>query len=142
MDAKASVRNIRSSTPAELEKLCREVELVPTVNLRGVTLEVNGEAVLIVGYDGWTDGSCVMHQWAKHPKYFGRDILREAFRYAFGVAGLQTVIGTVRSDNPKALEVDRKIGFLTAAVVPNAYGPGVDLHLLHLPRHLCKWYKP
>jgi RimJ/RimL family protein N-acetyltransferase len=133
------MREIRQSTKEELEKLCREVQLVPTGNLRGISLIVDGEAVLIVGYDGWTDGSVVMHQWCKHPRYYGRRMMHEAFRYPFEIAGLQVVLGTVRSDNPRALEINRKLGFLTAAIIPNAYGPGVDLHLLQLPRHLCKW---
>lgn len=133
------MRTIRAALPLELEKLCREVQLVPTANLRGITLDIDGEAVLIVGYDGWTDGSVVMHQWCKHPKYYGRKMIHEAFRYPFEIGGLQCVIGTVRSDNPAALEINRKLGFLTACVIPNAYGPGIDLHVLHLPRHLCKW---
>jgi RimJ/RimL family protein N-acetyltransferase len=133
------MREIRQSNAEELEKLCREVQLVPTANLRGLSLIVDGEAVLIVGYDGWTDGSCVMHQWCKHPRYYGRRMMHEVFRYAFEIAGLQVVLGTVRSDNPHALEINRKLGFQTAAVVPDAYGPGVDLHLLSLSRHQCKW---
>lgn len=136
------MREIRASTPEELMRLCFHVQLVPTFNLKGITLLSNGEPVIIVGYDGWTEGSVVMHQWIKHPRFVGRDILREAFRYPFEVGGLQTVIATVRSDNEAALTIDRKVGFEDVAVVPDAYGPGVDLHLLHLPRSKCKWYKP
>lgn len=133
------MHTIRASLPMELEKLCKEVELVPTENLRGITLDVDGEAVIIVGYDGWTDGSCVMHQWIKHPRYVGRKIIHEAFRFPFEVAGLQTVIATVRSDNEAALRFDAYLGFLPIGVIPNAYGVGVDAHILHLPRHLNKW---
>lgn len=136
------MREIRASTPEELTRLCHHVSLMPTMQLRGITLLSHAEPVIIVGYDGWTDGSVVMHLWIKHPRYVGRDILREAFRYPFEIGGLQTVIGTVRSDNPEALKFDLGIGFQQAAVIPNAYGPGVDLHLLHMPRNLCKWYKP
>lgn len=134
------MREIRASTLEELVKLCVQVELLPTANLKGITLLVNNEPVIIVGYDGWTDGSVVMHQWIKSPRYVGRDILREAFRYPFGIGGLQCVLGTVRSDNPKALELDRRLGFETAVVIPDGYGKGVDLHLLHLSRDKCRWY--
>jgi RimJ/RimL family protein N-acetyltransferase len=133
------MRQIVASNPDHLKFLCDKIEYVPTVNMRGITLLSDGEPVLIVGYDGWTEGSVVMHQWAKEPRYFGRDILRAAFQYPFG-AGLQVVFGQVRSDNPAALEADRKIGFSTVAVIPDAYGPGVDMHFLQLRRENCRWY--
>lgn len=133
------MRQIRASTLAELVKLCVEVELVPTANLRGITLLVDDEPVILVGYDGWTSGSVVMHQWIKSPRYVGRDIIKEAFRYPFEIGGLQSVLATVRSDNQKALDLDRRLGFQTAAIIPDGYGPGVDLHILHLPRHQCRW---
>lgn len=133
------MRQILASTPDELAKLCVEVELVPTTNLRGITLLVDGEPVIIVGYDGWTSGSVVMHQWIKSPRYVGRDIIREAFRYPFETGGLNAVLATVRSDNQKALDLDRRLGFQTAAIIPGGYGTAVDLHILHLPRDQCRW---
>lgn len=133
------MRQIIQSTPEQLAMLCDKVELVPTPNMRGITLLSDGEPVLIVGYDGWTPGSVVMHQWAKHPRYFGRDILKQAFHYAFNIGKCSTVIGTVRSDNPLALEVDRKIGFTPVAVIKDGYGVGLDLHILQLRRENCRW---
>lgn len=135
------MRQIRASTIDELVKLCTEVELMPTANLKGITLLVDGEPVIIIGYDGWTAGSVIMHQWVANPRYVGRDIIREAFRYPFGIGNLECVLGTVRSDNQKALDLDRRLGFETVAVIPNGYGKGVDLHILHLSRDKCRWYR-
>ncbi len=133
------MREIRQSTPEELTRLCFHVQLMPSMNLKGLTLKSNGEPVIIIGYDGWTSGSVMMHQWIKHPRYVGRDILHEAFRYPFEIGGLQTVIATVRSDNEAALKFDHGIGFETVGIIPDAYGPGVDSHILHLPRHKNRW---
>lgn len=134
------MRQIVASTPEHLQFLCAELEYVPAPNLKGITLLSDGEPVIVIGYDCWTSGSVAMHQWIKHPKYVQRDILREAFRYPFEIGNLQVVIAVVRSDNPKALKLDKRIGFQEVAVIPNAYGPGVDMHILQLPRHQCKWY--
>lgn len=135
------MREIRHSTNEELSWLCQELEIHPTSAMRGLTLLVDDTPVLMVGYDNWTEGAVSMHQWAVHPKYFGRDILREAFRYPFGIGNKSVAVATVRSDNPRALEVDRKIGFKDIAVIPDAYGPGVNMHILTLYRHSCRWYR-
>lgn len=133
------MRDIRQATPEELTHLCMQIHLMPTLHLKGITLLSNNQPVIIVGYDGWTDGSVVMHQWIKSPRYVGKDILHEAFRYPFQIAKLQTVIATVRSDNEAALKFDKGIGFEELCVIPNAYGPGVHSHVLHMPRHKNRW---
>ena len=135
------MRRIIAATDEHLALLCSKVEYVASPNMRGIALLVDDVPQIVVGYDGWTEGSVVMHQWISHPRYLGRDIIREAFRFPFS-NGLRTVLGVVRSDNPEALRLDAGLGFLTAAVIPDAYGPGVDMHILHLPSHLCKWYTP
>jgi len=131
---------IAASTYEEIATACRLLELHPTSEVRGITYTTDGAPRLIVLFDNWTEGSVTMHQWCEHPRYFSRAMLRECFKFAFG--DKRTVaIGTVRSDNPAALEVDRKIGFETACVIPDVYGPGIDLHILHLRRDKCRWYK-
>lgn len=134
------MRQIVASTPEHLKLLCEELEYLPAPNLKGITLLSDGEPVIVVGYDCWTSGSVAMHQWIKHPRFLGRDILHEAFRYPFGIGKLQQVIAVVRSDNTKALELDHRLGFKIAAIIPDAYGPGVDMHIMNLSRHQCKWY--
>jgi len=131
---------IDASTAGELRFACFELQHYPTSELRGITYRVDGEPKLIVLFDNWTDNSVSMHQWCEHPKYFTRAMLRECFKFAFDHKGI--AIGTVRSDNPKALEVDRKIGFTPVAVIPDVYGPGIDMHILQLRRDDCRWYKP
>lgn len=135
------MRLIVASTPGHLQLLCKELDYLPAPNLKGITLLVDGEPVIVIGYDCWTDGSVSMHQWAKHPKYFGRDILREAFRYVFEIGQKQVTIAIVRSDNPRALAVDRKIGFEPVATIKDGYGLGVDMHILQLRRENCRWFK-
>lgn len=135
------MRTIDAATDEQLTFLCQKLEIQPTSGMRGVALTVDGEAVLIVGYDNWTDGAVSMHQWAKHPKYFGRDILRESFRFAFEIGDKLVAVATVRSDNPRALAVDKKIGFSEVAVIPDAYGAGIDMHILQLRRDNCRWYR-
>lgn len=135
------MREIVAATPEHLTLLCKELDYLPAPNLKGIALLVDGEPVIVIGYDCWTDGSVSMHQWAKHPKYFGREILRESFRYAFEIGDKRVAIAVVRSDNPRALAVDMKIGFKPQTVIPDAYGLGVDMHILTLKRDECRWYK-
>ncbi len=136
------MREIVASTPEHLTLLCKELEYIPAPNLKGITLLVDGEPVIVIGYDCWTEGSCAMHQWIKDPRYVQRDILREGFRYPFGIGNLQVVMAVVRSDNQKALRFDTHLGFVPLAVVPDAYGPGIHMHILTLKRNDCRWYRP
>ena len=130
---------IAASTDAEIAFACRELQHHPSYEVRGITYTKDGAPRLIVLYDGWTENSVMMHQWCEHPKYFTRAMLRECFKFAF--THKEIVLGTVRSDNARALEVDRKIGFEPVAVVKDVYGPGIDMHLLQLRRGDCRWYK-
>lgn len=132
-------RDIRAATEDDLRFLAEAVEYVPTENFRGVVLWSGGQRRVVVGYDNWTDGSVTIHQWIESPRWMGRDILHEAFRYPFEIGGKQVVIGVVRSDNPEALLLDSKLGFRTRGIIPDAYGPGVDMHILSMSKHECRW---
>jgi RimJ/RimL family protein N-acetyltransferase len=136
------MRQIVASTPQELEVLSDNLRMISTPNLRGVTLLVDGEPVIVVGYDGWTAGSAMMHLWIKHPQYVGRDIIREVFKFPFDQADLRVVMAQVESRNERSLSLCRRLGFTTAAVIRDGYGPGNDMHVLELHRDNFRYLDP
>lgn len=134
------MRDIRRAADDELYAMCQHLEYVPSSGFKGITLTVDGKPSVIVGYDNWTTGAVSMHIWVIDPKAMGRDILREAFGYPFKQCDRAVVMGFVRSDNQKALDFDLRCGFVPVGEpIKDAYGPGVDMHILQLPRHQCKW---
>jgi hypothetical protein len=135
------MREIVAASPDELDFLCTQIGYTPTKDITGIALHVDGAPKLIVGYDQWTDNAVTMHQWAEHPRYYGRGMIREAFRYPFEMANRGMVFGVVRSDNAHTLAVNAKLGFQTAAILPDVYGPGIHAHVFRLRRGECRWYK-
>jgi len=133
---------IRASTYEELEFACTQLKYSPTSELRGLTYVSDGPPRMIVLFDCWTENTVTLHQWCEAPRYFSRQMIRETFRYAFEDGDKGIVIGTVRSDNPTVLRLDLGLGFETVGVIKDAYGPGIDMHILQLRRDNCRWYKP
>lgn len=133
---------IAASTWDEITFVCRELQYRPTSEVRGITYHVDGAPRMIVLFDCWTENAVTMHQWCEAPRYFSRKMIREAFRYAFEIADKEVAIGIVRSDNETAMRLDKGLGFTEAAVIKDAHGPGIDMHILQLRRGECRWYKP
>jgi len=132
---------ITQSTYSELEFACHQLKYSPTAELRGLTYTSDGQPRMIVLFDNWTENTVTMHQWCEAPRYFSRSLIKESFRYAFGIGGKEISIGLVRSDNPVALRLDRGLGYTDVGVIKDAYGPGIDMHILQLRRDACRWYK-
>jgi hypothetical protein len=132
---------IRAATWGELVLTAAKLELVLSPAAKGMAYEVDGAVRLVVIFDNWTDGAVQMHQWCEHPRYFSRTMIREVFRYVFGVCGKQVAIGVVRGDNPNALVVDAKLGFKLVGEIRDAYGPGIHMFILQMRRDECRWYK-
>jgi cytosine/adenosine deaminase-related metal-dependent hydrolase len=87
----------------------------------------------MVGYDSWTDNACNMHV-ALDSRYATRPLLREAFKVVFDRLGKGVVFGAVRSDNPHALDFDKRLGFRELTVLRDAQAKGVHIHVLEMRR--------
>ena len=102
-----------------------------------IGLEKDGQIVVGVVFDHYNRASIAMHV-AVEPGYIDRDFIRFVFGYAFGQLRAKKVIGFVDSSNVKALEFDRKLGFVQEAVIKDA-SPGGDLIFLTMTADQCRW---
>lgn len=119
--------------------LCREIELVPTANLRCIGMvDDNGVLLGVVGFDGYNGASMEMHVAARSKRWLNRKLLRAAFDYIFNVVGAKVAIGKVAGDNLDALRFDLKLGFELCATIPDGHPSGC-LHVLMMRREQCRF---
>lgn len=91
-------------------------------------------------YQGWTKVACTMHTAIFDAPKITRNALFHIFHYPYIQLKCERIFSAVPSDNPKALELNKKIGFKEVTVVPRAY-PDADAIILSMEREDCKWLK-
>lgn len=118
--------------------LCERIGYMPTPWLKCIAnVSPEGKIRGVVGFDAWNGASCEMHV-AGEGNWVTRELLRAVFDYAFGVAGLNVLIGMVPSTNERALRFDRHIGFEEVGRIRDG-APGGDLVILQLRRENCRY---
>lgn len=102
----------------------------------------NGELLGGVTYQGYTGrgGSIQMHMAGFAPRWADRDMLWVAFDYPFNQLGCNKVFGQVPESNPKALEIDLRLGFKIEAKIEGVFPDGACF-VLALAREDCRWLK-
>lgn len=120
---------------AELEKkLCISFE-------GGHWLSVVGEGgtlLAVVAYYGFSAGNCEFSvaTFGQHP--FSRQILRTLFAYPFQQLQLRRVTAVSSFNNPRAVNLLERLGFVKEGVVRNWF-PDAHGLLLGMTREECKW---
>jgi RimJ/RimL family protein N-acetyltransferase len=94
----------------------------------------------MVGYDGWRPSAVCVHI-ALDDRLALKYLLRPAFRIPFLGWGANTLIGTVKSNNAAALELDLNLGFKEIGRVSDGWDFGVDMVILAMRRDECRWLK-
>jgi hypothetical protein len=94
-------------------------------------------------YQSWTKVACTMHTAIFDGSKITRNALYHIFYYPYIQLKCERIFSVVPSDNPKALELNHKIGFKDITVVPRAY-EAADAVILSMERDGCKWlnYRP
>lgn len=98
----------------------------------------------IVGAVCFTDyrGSTVnMHVAGCRKGWVTRNFIRANFEYAFNQLKVNTVLGLVRVDNPRALLFDTRLGFKVVGTIPKGDDDGTDFYLLAMTKDECRWIK-
>jgi hypothetical protein len=131
---------IEATNADDLAEFMSATSYVPTQNFKGIKLTtVDGELRAMVGYDFWTHNAVQMHIWIKHPEaYLDREFIQEAFSYPFN-NGRNLVIGVTPGDNKRALEFNRKIGFVETYRVKDGWSLGTDMVIQEMRLDQCRW---
>lgn len=107
----------------------------------GATLGLEKDGALIAGVivDGWNGASARMHV-AGEGNWLNREFLFACFDYVFRQLDLNVVIGTVASDNAKALRFDKHLGFREVTRIPKGHPKG-DLVILTMRKEDCRFLR-
>lgn len=131
---------VRAAHPSHYPWLCQRVGCAPTAWFKAIEA-VDGERILaMVGYDRWCRGSVEMCMAADDVRAV-LPLRRPAFSYPFEQAGVDVAWGRVRSDNEKALRLDRALGFREVFRGEGWIAPGVDAVIVEMRRDECRWLR-
>ena len=113
-----------------------------TADIKGlVAVDHCNEKAGMVILDSWTENSVQAHIKVTNKMCMRTGgLLNEVARYVYDVAGMGLMMGFLRSDNPKAIEFDKKLGFIVEHIVKDGYAVGVDCVILSMTRDQCNYY--
>ena len=128
-----------AAPPVAIPWLLRRVGCSYTAEFRAImAVKDDGEIAGMVGYDLWTETSCVMHIALENPAAF-RTLLVPAFEYPFVQGGKKVVLAMVRGDNEKSRRLCDHVGFREVYRVRDGIEAGVDMVLYEMRREECRW---
>ena len=82
-----------------------------------------------------------MHMVNLKGGYTPKGLLFGAFDYPFNFLGLEKTFGIVNSQNTKAMEYDKKLGFKEAIRFPGMHCDGGDLVVFEMNKADCRWIR-
>lgn len=117
--------------------LAKELDMVWTPeNSTTIGWVENGEVVNGVWYEDFNGKSVTCHIVFKKP--LNRTFLAIIFDYPFIQLGVDKIIGPVKSDNQKAIDFDKKLGFKEEARLLDAF-PDADLIFFVMNKEECRF---
>lgn len=91
--------------------------------------------------DSFTDESCNVHFAIDNPMVLRHGFFEEIAEQCFNRMGCKRIWGLVPSNNPKALKLDKHIGFTEVTRIPDAIRDGVDYIVMRLNKEDCRWLR-
>jgi RimJ/RimL family protein N-acetyltransferase len=103
-----------------------------------IGLEREGELVGGVVFESFTGTNANIHVAGSGPFWMTRAFLFAVFDYAFNQLKLKRLTGYVEAANERALDFDRKLGFVDEAVLKDAM-PSGDVVILCMRAEHCRF---
>jgi RimJ/RimL family protein N-acetyltransferase len=102
--------------------------------------EQDGEIVAGIVFNNFNGHNATCHIAVLRTGKHLVELMKHGAHYAFNHCKLDRLTGMVDASNPKALKLDRHIGFQDEFVMPKAAADGGDLHVLVLwPENFRYW---
>lgn len=131
---------IRGPLEALFQWIHERIGLVRSEDFRAIGRLVDGEIVGVIAFTAYNGASLQMHMAGNRPGWANREMIREAFHYAFNVCNCNVVFGVVPSGNKVALDIDLRLGFEKVANISGAHPDG-SLYFLCMRREDCRWLR-
>jgi RimJ/RimL family protein N-acetyltransferase len=133
------VISVREAPPEHYPWIAERAHLVIGSDFRAIeAVDEAGRILGMVGYDGWCPGSVAMHV-ALDNRGAARRLLQPAFGVPFIELKIPIIKGLVLSNNPRAIALDKHLGFKEVARLADWWAPGVDIILFEMRREDCRW---
>lgn len=105
-----------------------------------ISNEKDGRLLGGVIFQGYKRASIGIHAAGFDTHWLDRDMIWIAFAYPFDQLGVTKLFGQIPSDNRKALDFNRKLGFIEEVRISGVY-PDADLIVMSMTREQCRWLK-
>ena len=92
-------------------------------------------------FDNYTGGSIQCHLIVVKPMCLRHGVIEAIATLAFDNMQCNAIYALVPSNKKKGLKINRHIGFTELCVMKNAFGGGIDSHLLELLPENCNYYE-
>lgn len=102
------------------------------------SLAPDGEILGVVAFSRFMPHNCELSVASKSRKFLTRKFLNVIFHYAFITAQKARVTAVIEDGNIRALDMDRRLGFVEEARLKGWYGEKDGL-MLRMLRSECKW---
>lgn len=121
--------------------IARAAHVAFDYNMDRVISRTSGEGRFLGGvvFTGFT-GSMVMMHMAGITGWASPELTWVCFDYPFMQLGVKKVVGTVRSDNKLACELDERLGFTLEHEIAEGI-PGGTMRIYSMLRENCRWLK-
>jgi len=136
---------VRPAPPEHFAWLAERAHIVVNENFRAMEAISGYRILAMVGFDGWTPASVMLHIALSHPAAL-RHVLVPAFRLAFDPpnavvpgCGKRLINLTVLSSNTRSLALVRALGFRETHRIRGGWSKGVDIVLFEMRRRDCRW---
>jgi RimJ/RimL family protein N-acetyltransferase len=114
--------------------------LVAGSEFRAIEAVAGDRILAMVGYDGWTPNSCIMHVAIDEPIAIRR-LIGPTFQLPFERLNRGVVLASILSTNGPSLKFVRRLGFEKLGAIRDGYAVGVDLVVFQMRREKCPYIR-
>lgn len=117
------------------------LDLLRVEDTSGIIAEelVTGKILAACILDTWTVDAVACHVIIDNPMVFKYHFAERVFGYVFEVRNKTKMIGSIPSNNRKALKLNKHLGFEEVATIADVFGNGVGCTIMQLERKNCKY---
>jgi hypothetical protein len=122
--------------------LLNEIGVQPCGDLQAIFwANKENQVEWVVGYTAFIGKTCQMHMVNLKGGYTPKELLKSAFDYPFKQCGLKKVFGIVNSNNVKAMEYDKKLGFKEVNRFVEMHDDNGDIVVFEMDEANCRWIR-
>lgn len=132
----------RAFVPADVLTVREHMPYALTESTTGIVAYCpdTAETLAVFMAENWTQTSVSVHQVILKTMVLRHGWLEEIASFVFTAAGKKKMYGMVPANNPKAISINKKIGFKPVARLEQAVDENTDYIIMELKREDCPYW--